>query len=158
MKILCQGHPIEFSMYINYCRGLRFEEEPDYVYLKQLFKGVFKQKGFKRDSKWTCWFIGKWYNKQKWKQSSSVISQNVGTPCTVYISFQVIFDTFSLCFHTKIYDLYLGISLFIQVLKSIWWQQKDISKLTDLSLVRDIFATFGAKSLQIRGNVSFYHI
>ena len=54
VDVLCKGHPIEFSMYINYCRGLRFEEEPDYVYLKQLFKGVFKQKGFKRDSKWTC--------------------------------------------------------------------------------------------------------
>ena len=61
-------------------------------------------------------------------------------------------------FHIKISDLSLGISLFIQILKSIWWQQKDISKLTDLWLVIGIFVTYGAKSLQIRGNVSFYHI
>ena len=25
-------------MYLNYCRGLRFEEAPDYMYLRQLFR------------------------------------------------------------------------------------------------------------------------
>ena len=32
---LCKGFPAEFSMYLNYCRGLRFEEAPDYMYLRQ---------------------------------------------------------------------------------------------------------------------------
>ena len=52
---LCQGYPIEFAMYINYCRGLRFGEDPDYEYLKRLFKNLFDRKGFKKDFKfdWT---------------------------------------------------------------------------------------------------------
>lgn len=31
------GFPPEFASYLVYCRGLRFEEEPDYAYLKNLF-------------------------------------------------------------------------------------------------------------------------
>jgi len=29
-------------MYLNYCRGLRFEEGPDYMYLRQLFRILFR--------------------------------------------------------------------------------------------------------------------
>lgn len=29
-------------MYLNYCRGLRFEEAPDYIYLRQLFRILFR--------------------------------------------------------------------------------------------------------------------
>jgi len=29
-------------MYLNYCRGLRFEEVPDYMYLRQLFRILFR--------------------------------------------------------------------------------------------------------------------
>ena len=39
---LCKGFPAEFSMYLNYCRGLRFEEAPDYMYLRQLFRILFR--------------------------------------------------------------------------------------------------------------------
>ena len=39
---LCKGFPAEFSMYMNYCRGLRFEEAPDYMYLRQLFRILFR--------------------------------------------------------------------------------------------------------------------
>ncbi|CAH8550256.1 unnamed protein product [Dicrocoelium dendriticum] len=39
---LCKGFPSEFSMYLNYCRGLRFEEVPDYMYLRQLFRILFR--------------------------------------------------------------------------------------------------------------------
>ncbi|XP_015251869.1 PREDICTED: casein kinase I isoform alpha [Cyprinodon variegatus] len=42
-RILClQGFPAEFAMYLNYCRGLRFEEAPDYMYLRQLFRILFR--------------------------------------------------------------------------------------------------------------------
>lgn len=37
-----QGFPAEFAMYLNYCRGLRFEEQPDYMYLRQLFRILFR--------------------------------------------------------------------------------------------------------------------
>lgn len=37
-----KGYPAEFAMYLNYCRGLRFEEAPDYMYLRQLFRILFR--------------------------------------------------------------------------------------------------------------------
>ena len=49
VDVLCQGHPTEFSMYINYCRGLRFDEDPDYAFLRRLFKELFDKQGFRRD-------------------------------------------------------------------------------------------------------------
>ncbi|EDV22909.1 casein kinase I alpha [Trichoplax adhaerens] len=42
IEVLCKGYPTEFAMYLNYCRGLRFEEPPDYMYLRQLFRILFK--------------------------------------------------------------------------------------------------------------------
>ena len=29
---LCKGYPGEFKDYMEYCRGLKFEDEPDYKY------------------------------------------------------------------------------------------------------------------------------
>lgn len=42
VEVLCKGFPPEFAMYLNYCRGLRFEESPDYMYLRQLFRILFR--------------------------------------------------------------------------------------------------------------------
>ncbi|XP_039288038.1 casein kinase I-like [Nilaparvata lugens] len=36
------GFPAEFTMYLNYTRGLRFDEAPDYMYLRQLFRILFR--------------------------------------------------------------------------------------------------------------------
>lgn len=38
---LCQGLPMEFVEYMRYCRNLRFDERPDYMYLARLFKDFF---------------------------------------------------------------------------------------------------------------------
>ena len=40
-ETLCNGFPEEFCTYITYCRNMRFEEAPDYSYLRHLFKKVF---------------------------------------------------------------------------------------------------------------------
>ncbi|RTG85727.1 casein kinase 1, alpha, partial [Schistosoma bovis] len=42
VEVLCKGYPAEFQMYLNYCRGLRFDETPDYMYLRQLFRILFR--------------------------------------------------------------------------------------------------------------------
>ncbi|KJH48802.1 kinase domain protein [Dictyocaulus viviparus] len=42
VEILCKGFPSEFPMYLNYTRGLRFDEAPDYMYLRQLFRILFR--------------------------------------------------------------------------------------------------------------------
>jgi len=47
---LCKGYATEFRSYFEYCRSLRFEDRPDYSYLKRLFKELFYRKGFQYDN------------------------------------------------------------------------------------------------------------
>lgn len=47
---LCKGFPSEFRSYFEYCRSLRFEDRPDYAYLKRLFKELFYRKGYQYDN------------------------------------------------------------------------------------------------------------
>lgn len=47
---LCQNYPQEFSQYITYCRNLAFEQEPDYNYLRSLFKKVMDMYGYQSDN------------------------------------------------------------------------------------------------------------
>lgn len=46
---LCRGFPSEFATYLNYCRSLRFDEKPDYSYLRQLLRNLFHRQGFTYD-------------------------------------------------------------------------------------------------------------
>jgi serine/threonine protein kinase len=41
VEVLCSGFPGEFVTYLNYCKNLRFEDRPDYSYLKRMFKDLF---------------------------------------------------------------------------------------------------------------------
>jgi casein kinase 1 alpha len=49
IEVLCKGFPTEFVMFLNYCRGLRFEEAPDYMYLRQLFRILFRTLNYNYD-------------------------------------------------------------------------------------------------------------
>ena len=46
---LCRGFPNEFAIYLNYCRSLRFDDKPDYSYLRKLFRDLFVREGFQYD-------------------------------------------------------------------------------------------------------------
>ncbi|ELT99883.1 hypothetical protein CAPTEDRAFT_225149 [Capitella teleta] len=46
---LCKGFPSEFATYLNFCRSLRFDDKPDYSYLRQLFRNLFHRQGFTYD-------------------------------------------------------------------------------------------------------------
>ena len=48
---MCDGCPIEFIMFLNYSRGLRFDELPDYNYLRKLFRDLAKKHGIEYDWK-----------------------------------------------------------------------------------------------------------
>lgn len=49
IDVLCSGYPDEFNTYLTYCRTLRFEDKPDYSYLRQLLRNLFHRKGFTYD-------------------------------------------------------------------------------------------------------------
>ncbi len=40
---------VEFAHYLKYCKGLGFEEKPDYLHLRQLFRNLFHRQGFTYD-------------------------------------------------------------------------------------------------------------
>ena len=46
LQALCRGYPTEFASYFHYCRSLRFEDAPDYQYLKRLFRDLFIREGW----------------------------------------------------------------------------------------------------------------
>ncbi|XP_018653013.1 LOW QUALITY PROTEIN: serine/threonine kinase [Schistosoma mansoni] len=49
VEVLCEGYPVEMAVYLNYCRGMRFDNEPNYSYLRNLFRGLFQREGFTYD-------------------------------------------------------------------------------------------------------------
>ncbi|XAR58652.1 Non-specific serine/threonine protein kinase [Bertholletia excelsa] len=49
IEVLCKSYPSEFISYFHYCRSLRFEDKPDYSYLKRLFRDSFIREGYQFD-------------------------------------------------------------------------------------------------------------
>ncbi|XP_077250752.1 casein kinase 1-like protein 10 isoform X2 [Tasmannia lanceolata] len=49
IEVLCKSHPSEFISYFHYCRSLRFDDKPDYSYLKRLFRDLFIREGYQFD-------------------------------------------------------------------------------------------------------------
>jgi len=49
IEVLCKHFPTEFVTYLNYCRSLRFEDRPDYAYLRRLLKDLFFREGCQYD-------------------------------------------------------------------------------------------------------------
>ena len=45
-QALCRGYPTEFASYFHYCRSLRFDDKPDYAYLKRIFRDLFIREGW----------------------------------------------------------------------------------------------------------------
>lgn len=49
---LCKGLPRAFAEYLGYVRGLAFVEDPDYTYMRGLFRTLFKEKQYEFDYKY----------------------------------------------------------------------------------------------------------
>lgn len=69
---LCRNHPFEFVTYLNYCRSLRFEDRPDYAYLRRLFKDLFFREGYQYD------FIFDWSLQPPTQVAQPRLSENIG--------------------------------------------------------------------------------
>lgn len=49
LDFLCKDEPSPFLKYLKYCRGLKFEETPDYEMLRRLFVDYMEREGIVRD-------------------------------------------------------------------------------------------------------------
>ena len=47
---LFQDVPSEFMAFLGYCRGLKFDDRPDYAYLKKIFNDLFSKQMFEYDN------------------------------------------------------------------------------------------------------------
>jgi casein kinase I family protein HRR25 len=46
---LCDSLPKEFAIFLDYTRALRYDETPDYKYLRNLFSDLLEREGHKHD-------------------------------------------------------------------------------------------------------------
>ncbi|XP_078428193.1 casein kinase 1-like protein 3 [Wolffia australiana] len=67
IEVLCKSHPVEFASYFHYCHSLKFDQRPDYGFLKRLFKDLFSRQGYKADYVFD-WTILKYQQAQKVNQ------------------------------------------------------------------------------------------
>lgn len=71
-EVLCRGFPNEFAIYLNYTRSLRFDDKPDYSYLRKIFRDLFVREGFQYD------YVFDWtvYKYQKNAQAIAASNNN----------------------------------------------------------------------------------
>lgn len=68
---ICKNFPEEFIVYFQYCRGLQFEEKPDYNYLRSLFKSIFEKFNFEYDFKYDWTLIKKTEVEEETKEETN---------------------------------------------------------------------------------------
>lgn len=74
-EYLVRGFPNEFAIFLNYCRSLRFDDKPDYSYLRKLFRDLFVREGFAYDYvfDWSVPRTGDDASAQREKESSQPV-------------------------------------------------------------------------------------
>ena len=71
-EVLCRGFPNEFAIYLNYTRSLRFDDKPDYSYLRKIFRDLFVREGFQYD------YVFDW-TVYKYQKNAQAIAQAAQT-------------------------------------------------------------------------------
>jgi hypothetical protein len=66
---LCAGQPPALAAYFQYVRGLGFEEVPDYMFLRRLFRNLFVSRGYSWD------YMFDWTILHAHKQASAITPQ-----------------------------------------------------------------------------------
>ena len=56
VETLCKGIPAEFATFIAYTKSLKFEEKPDYAYLRKLLRDLFLREGYQYDGMFD-WYL-----------------------------------------------------------------------------------------------------
>ena len=65
LEVLCEGLPKECIRFIQYARDMKFEDRPDYHYLRELLRKAAKNNGLQFDSSKFDWIIKEEEEKRK---------------------------------------------------------------------------------------------
>ncbi|KAK9715721.1 hypothetical protein RND81_06G185200 [Saponaria officinalis] len=82
IEALCRGYPTEFASYFHYCRSLRFDDKPDYTYLKRMVRDLFIREGFQFDFVFD-WTILKYQQSQLANPPARTVGSGAGTSAAV---------------------------------------------------------------------------
>jgi len=66
LEQLCEGIPVEFREFMEGVKNLQYETEPNYKFLRQLFKRCFRREGYKKD------FVYDWTSGEQTSDATSV--------------------------------------------------------------------------------------
>ncbi|XAR69300.1 Non-specific serine/threonine protein kinase [Bertholletia excelsa] len=66
IEVLCKSYPVEIASYLHYCHSLKFDQQPDYGFLKRLFRDLFTREGYVLDYIFD-WTILKYQQTQRTK-------------------------------------------------------------------------------------------
>lgn len=65
IQALCKSFPLEFTSYFHYCRSLRFEDKPNYSYLRGMFHDLFIREGQQKHN-WRLVFSSSIFVEYAW--------------------------------------------------------------------------------------------
>ena len=65
LQDLCAGYPDELVKFIQYARDMKFEDKPDYNYLRDLLKKAAKNNGLQYDPSKFDWIVNEEKEKEK---------------------------------------------------------------------------------------------
>ena len=78
---LCKGLPHEMEEYFNYSRNLKFKEEPNYEYLRNLFKNILNNNGYNNIEELHL----SWVNKPQGKSAKIKTKRTLSPKTRLYL-------------------------------------------------------------------------
>lgn len=78
---------VEMAVYLNFCRGLRFDNRPDYSYLRNLFRSLFHREGYTYDCvfDWNLLkFNGNEQQQQQQQTNSNMLTNESATAGVIH--------------------------------------------------------------------------
>ncbi|KAK7894624.1 hypothetical protein LTR67_006386 [Exophiala xenobiotica] len=81
---LCDGLPTQFEEYMSYVRNLRYEDQPDYRHLREMFKRLFRRQGFEYDDvfDWTLQEFQRLETETQEPLASNDVGERLGAETT----------------------------------------------------------------------------
>ena len=58
IESLARGQPVEFAKYFSYVKALKFDDRPDYAYLRQIFQDLYVREGFETNGQFDWHSMG----------------------------------------------------------------------------------------------------
>ena len=77
---LTRGFPVEFAEYMNYCRNLEFIQDPDYSYLRRLFKDLYNRCEFQNEHIFD-WTIQRYHAQFSWESFAEDLGLKSASNC-----------------------------------------------------------------------------